>query len=199
MKLRLLHKLLVAALLFTGLYTHAQTVFVTREIPNTKEKHPLFEKIGAFSNFSFSLPFRANPAYGTNDPYNEGNGTWFIPDGINFQGGFGVHATKRIALSINSGIDGLITPKLVAVPVYGSLIINPHLNEDTSLFFQVGVGHAFALGRGDLSGLYQKYRFGVGDTEGIGFFIEANYYGFGLYGIKQVSTLNIGICLYNFN
>lgn len=198
MKFQLQHKLLLAVLL-AGFYGHAQTVFITREIPDTKEKRPLFGETGIFSNFSFSLPFRANPEYGTNDPYNENSGTWFIPDGINFQGGFGIHATKTIALSINSGIDGLITPKLVAVPVYASLIINPHLNEDTSLFFQAGVGHAFALGRGDLSGVYQKYRLGVGDTEGIGFFIEANYYGFGLGNLKQVSTINLGISLFNFN
>lgn len=198
MKLRQLHKLLFAVLL-AGFYGHAQTVFLTREIEDTQERKGLFSEVGAFSNFSFSAPFRANPAYGTNDPYNEGNGTWFIPDGINIQGGFGVHATKTIALSINSGIDGLISPKLVAVPVYASIIINPHLNEDTSLFLQAGVGHSFALGRGDLSGLYQKYRVGVGDTEGIGFFIEANYYGFGLYDIKQISSLNLGFCIFNFN
>lgn len=195
---RLRHKLLFAVLL-AGLYSHAQTVFVTREIPDTKEKHPLFEEMGTFSNFSFSLPFRANPEYGTNNPQNEGNGTWFIPDGINIQGGFGVHATKTIALSINSGIDGLITPKLVIAPIYASLLLNPHINEDTSLFFQAGVGHAFALGRGDLSGLYQKYRFGVGDSGGVSFFIEANYYGFGLHNLKQVSSINLGISLYNFN
>lgn len=197
MKFRQLHKIL-ATVLLAGFYSHAQTVYITRDIIDTKERRPLFGKVRTFSNFSFSAPFRANPEYGTNDP-NGNSGTWFIPDGLNIQGGFGLHTTQTLALSINSGIDGLITPKLVAVPVYGSLLINPAINEDSTLYIQIGVGQAFALGRGDLSGLYQKYRLGVTNSDKLGVFIEANYYGFGLYDIKQVSSINLGISLFNFN
>jgi len=199
MKLRYLLKILPAVLL-AGFYSHAQTVYITRDITDTKEKKPFFGKIGAFSNFSFSLPFRANPEYGTNDPYTgEQNKSWFLPDGLNFQGGFGFHTGQTIALSLNAGIDGMISPKLVAAPVYGSIILRPKFNDDTAMIFQYGIGKAFALGRGDLSGLYQKYRLGFTDDENLGFFVEANYYGFGVYDIKQVSTISIGICILNFD
>jgi hypothetical protein len=198
MKFLQLNRLLLV-LLLTGFYSHAQTVFVTAEIKDTKEKNGFFDSAGAFSNFSLSVPFRGNPEYGTNDPNDTNKGTWFIPDGISFQGGFGVHATETFALSLNTGIDGLITPKLVAVPVYGSLLINPAINDDSTLFLQIGVGRAFAIGRGDLSGVYQKYRLGASDSGNTGIFIELNFYGFGLYDIRQVSSINIGISIFNFN
>jgi len=191
--------LLKYLLLLTTFCGYSQTVFVTGDVKDTREKHGLFDEAGMFSNFSFAVPFRGNPDYGTNDPDGGNSGTWFIPDGLNVQGGFGVHTTETIALSLNTGIDGLITPKLVAVPVYGSLLINPAINEDSTLYIQIGIGKAFALGRGDLSGLYQKYRIGVANSDKMGVFIEANYYGFGVYDIKQVSSITIGITLFNFD
>jgi len=110
------HKLYLILFLLATTYGYSQTVFVTGEVKDTREKHGLFDEAAMFSNFSFALPFRGNPNYGTNDPEGGNSGTWFIPDGLNIQGGFGVHTTETIALSLNTGIDGLITPKLVPYP-----------------------------------------------------------------------------------
>ncbi len=203
LKMQSLRKLFLVLLLCAsyGFSQEGNTVFITKEIKDEKkERKSFFGEAGAFSNFSISVPFRANTLRGVNDP-DTGEKTsesWFLPDGINFHGGFGVHSTETFALSINTGIDGMITPKLVAVPVYASLLINPRFSEDSTLALQYGIGRAFALGRGDLSGLYQKYRLGFTTGDKMGFFIEANYYGFGLRDIRQVSTINLGICLFNF-
>lgn len=202
LKMKSLHKYFLLLLLCAsyGFSQDGSTVFITKEIKDEKkEKKSFFGEAGVFSNFSISVPFRVNTERGTNDPdTGETSEYWFLPDGINFHGGFGVHSTETFALSINTGIDGMITPKLVAVPVYASLLVNPRFGDESTMALQYGIGRAFALGRGDLSGLYQKYRLGFTNGDKMGFFIEANYYGFGLRDIRQVSTINLGICLFNF-
>lgn len=199
LKMKSLHKLYFIVLLAVS-YGYAQdgtTVFVTGEVKDVKkEKTPLFGEAAAFSNFTFSLPFKANENYDRYDDYDD---SWFLPDGITFHGGFGVHTTRTIAVSANAGIDGLISSKLVAAPVYGSLLLNIKFNDDTTMYAQAGIGKAFALGRGDLSGLYQKYRIGFSNGEHLGFFAEVNYYGFSVYDTKQLGTFNLGISLFNFN
>ena len=198
LKMKFLPKLFLI-LLFVVSYGYAQdgtTVFVTGEAKDVKkEKTPLFGEAGAFSNFSISVPLRGNDS--DYDP--EEDISWFAPDGISFHGGFGVHSTETIAFSINTGIDGMISKKLVAAPVYGSLLFNPKVGDETTLIIQAGIGWGFALGRGDLSGLYQKYRLGLANGDNMGIFIEANIYGFQLYDAKEVSSLNLGVCLFNFD
>ena len=200
--MKFLHNLFLLLLLAIS-YGYAQdsnTVFVTKEIKDEKkQKKSFFGEAGAFSNFSLSVPFRANTERGTNDPdTGEESEYWFLPDGINLHAGFGVHTTETIALSVNAGLDGMLTPKLVVVPVYASLLVNPRFGDESTVALQYGIGRAFALGRGDLSGLYQKYRLGFTNGDKAGFFIEINYYGFGLRDIRQVSTVNLGVCLFNF-
>ncbi|MHA3786926.1 hypothetical protein ACX0HA_01850 [Flavobacterium hauense] len=197
MKLRPQHRLCLLLLLVVSC-VYAQdgtTVFVTGEIKKEKkEKTPFFGEAGAFSNFSISVPLRGNDS----DYEPEEDISWFAPDGISLHGGFGVHSTETIAFSINTGIDGMISKKLVAAPVYGSLLFNPKVGDETTLTLQAGVGWGFALGRGDLSGLYQKYRLGFANGDNMGIFIEANIYNFELYNATQVGSLNLGICLFNF-
>ena len=197
LKMKSLHKLFLILLLAVS-YGYAQdgtTVFVTGEIKKEKkEKTPLFGEAGAFSNFSISVPLRGNDS----DYDTEEDISWFAPDGISLHGGFGVHSTETIAFSINTGIDGMISKKLVAAPVYASLLFNPKVGDETTLILQAGVGWGFALGRGDLSGLYQKYRLGFANGDNMGIFIEINAYDFDLYQSTDVGTINLGICLFNF-
>jgi hypothetical protein len=192
-----LHKLFFI-LLLTGSCAYAQTgttVFVTGEAKEVKkEKTPFFGEAAAFSTFSISIPIRGNDS----DSGDDEDRSWFLPDGITAHGGFGVHATETFALSANAGIDGIISEKLVAAPVYASLLINPSVSDGASLYFQGGVGYAFALGRGDLSGVYQKYRIGFTNDEDKGVFIEVNSYGFGVYNNTNIYSINLGVSFFNF-
>lgn len=183
-------------LLFTTCGYAQETVFIAGDVKDKKEKNNLFGEAGAFSNFSISVPIRGNNP--THDSDDTSDKPWFLPDGINLHGGFGVHTTQTIALSGNIGLDGLISEKLVAVPIYASLILNPQIGDDFSIYAQAGIGQAFALGRGDLSGLYQKYRLGFANSDNLGFFVEANAYGFGIYSTGQIYSVAIGIALFNF-
>lgn len=194
--MKYLHKLSVIFLLIVSYGYSQETVFITSEAKEDKEKKSLFGEAGAFSNFAVSVPIRGNdPNYISDD---NSDRPWFLPDGINLHGGFGVHTTQTIALSANAGLDGLISEKLVAAPVYASLILNPKIGDETSIYAQAGIGWAFALGRGNLSGLYQKYRLGIANGDHIGFFAEVNAYGFGIYSPNQIYSFNIGIALFNF-
>lgn len=203
MKSKLLHRLyfILACMATSGIYAQdddkPETVFVTGDIKNIKkEKMPLFGEAGRFISFTASVPLKAND--NDYDSEETKDRPWLSPDGINLHAGYGVHSTETLAISAHTGIDGLISEKLVAIPVYGSLLLHPKISEKTSLVFQAGIGWSFALGRGDLSGLYQKYRVGY-TTNNTGFFLEVNAYGFGIYDIHQVASLNVGITLFKFD
>ena len=46
-----------------------------------------------------------------------------------------------------------LSEKLVVAPVFSNLRIMPKVGEETRFGIDVGLGHAFAIGRGDLSGM----------------------------------------------
>lgn len=195
-------RILVLTLTISLCHAQDKTVFITSEEgfkKKDKDRAGLFDEAGLLTTFSGSMSFKFNPNRGTTDPdTGETDDNWFVPNGLGIHGGLGIHTTQSIALTINTGIDGKLESKLIAVPVYASLLLNPTIN-DSSLFFQIGMGQAFALGRGNLSGFYQKYRIGIADEEGLGFFAELNLYGFDTYSTQQLATLNIGVVLFKFD
>jgi hypothetical protein len=182
-------------------------VFITKSDPEEKEaKSKPF-----FGQLSIALPLRGNP-YRDNAAYTDydGNGindaneqkssglNYFIPDGLGIQAGYGVHLKSWIGLSANTGIDWMATDQLVSVPVYGSLIVNPQIWEEFNVYLQFGAGHAFALGRGNLSGPYEKYRIGLAKNNESSLFIEANRYGFPIHGRANTGNISIGIAFFDF-
>jgi len=204
--------LLLSLLLTCTFCLHAQnkkpeTIFTTIN----EDQEPEGEK-HYFGQFSLSIPIRSNPYRDEYNTYTDTNGNgitdesereytvldYIWPDGVSLHYGAGVHYKKWIAISANTGIDWLVTGKLVSVPVYASLYFSRQIWESTNVVLQGGYGYTFALGRGNLGGAYQKYRIGLGfDNESI-FYIEANMYGFNLYDMKPAGSLCLGISIIDF-
>ncbi|MXN92120.1 hypothetical protein GR160_12875 [Flavobacterium sp. Sd200] len=198
---RALLRSLCLILLLSGLKASCQdtTVFITKdEEPEKQKGSGFFEEFGKFSMFTLSLPLRVNPEHGQNDN-NSGNSNWFLPDGLSAHGGFGTHVAESFIFSTNTGIDWHIATKLVSVPVYGSIVLTPSLSDKTSLLLQAGLGYTFAIGRGDVSGLYQKYRIGLTSENAAGIFAEVNFYGYAWKDAPQMGSINLGICLLIFD
>ena len=170
----------------------AQTVYKTYTPDEDKAGNSI-----VLSQFSFSLPFNANSNRGQNYVDGTSNNNWFVPDGLSAHGGIGIHFKKWIGISANTGIDWRISQKLVSAPVYAMLTINPHFNKETSLVLQGGIGQAFALGRGNLSGTYQKYRVGI-HFDDIMLFADASSFGYPVKDITETGILSLGISLLNF-
>lgn len=150
-----------------------------------------------FTQIELSLPLRANPNKYSSTVYDNKNETFFIPDGLCAKIGYGIHHNKWVGISIHTGIDWQITPKLVSAPVYGQLTINPLVGDETRLLFQAGFGHSFALGRGKLSGNYYKTRLGFTTSDDISLFVDASYYGFEVNKVSM-GSISIGISLTSF-
>lgn len=193
------HKLFYLLLLFCSC-SFGQTVFITSDKERPKEKKENKNQDGSykFIQHAISLSFRANPDANKVDEYTQEKGSWFLPDGFSYHAGYGTHLNNWLGLSVNTGIDTSLDQKLVAVPVYGSLFLNPHFNEDSSVLLQAGFGKSFALGRGDLSGFYQKYRLGIMSENEICLFADLSFYGYSPYNINQITTISLGISLFNF-
>jgi hypothetical protein len=188
-----LKTLLYSLILFVTFCSYSQdTVFLTASPDEAKEYNNFI------TQFSFSIPLSVNPRRGEADQYSQENDSWLIPDGISAHGGAGFHLKKWVALSANTGVDWRIKQKLVSVPVYAALTLNPHFNKETSVMLQAGLGHAFAIGRGDLSGTYQKYRAGIFFND-ILIFADASMFGFPLEDTPEMGSFTLGISLLNFN
>ena len=207
-KMALLRKTIFALFLLSAqvFAQNSKTVFITRSEPDEKEAGltPFFRMA------SLSIPLRGNPYRDNATLDYEGNPvinnnersssglSFFIPDGLSAQGGYGLHLKTWVALSANTGIDWMATEQLVTVPVYGSLIFNPQIWEEYNVYLQFGAGHAFALGRGDLSGPYQKYRIGLSKYNEGSFYIEANRYNFPIHGMANTGNISIGFAFFDF-
>lgn len=149
-----------------------------------------------FSQLSIGLAFNANPDRGDSNTVTD-NDSWLIPDGLSVHGGYGIHLKQWLGISANTGLDWRIKQKLVSAPVYGSIIVNPHFNKDTSVFMQAGLGHAFALGRGSLNGTYQKYRAGILFNDTL-IYADASLFGYPLKGVGETGSFTIGISIIDF-
>lgn len=155
-----------------------------------------------FAQLALSVPLRGNPDEGNDDYYEDNDDPsvfdYVVPDGIGAHLGYGVFYNSWIGISANTGIDFVGQQKLVTTPVYGMLTLTPFLKQEYGLLFQVGLGHTFALGRGNLSGTYQKYRLGAIIGGQLSIHFEANLYGFPIYDFREAGSISIGVSLLDF-
>ena len=146
-----------------------------------------------YTKFDFSIPLRVNQYQGEINQYTGEKEPFFLLDGLSTRVGYGTHLHKWLALGINTGIDWKANECLVVVPVFATLKLSPLVGEETRIFIEPGYGRSFALGRGSLSGDFQKISLGIESNEGIGFYIELCQYGFTKNGIDKIGSLSLGI------
>ncbi|WP_294823848.1 hypothetical protein [uncultured Flavobacterium sp.] len=178
-----------------------ETVFITYSEPGDK---PAAEFI--FGQLSVSVPIRANPYTDEIREYYAQTGTeykpsvldYVIPNGVSANIGFGVHYKSWVGISANTGIDWLATEKLVYAPVYGSILFTPQLWDETNIYMQAGYGWSYAIGRGNLSGFYQKYRLGLLFDNTSSVFLDFSTSDFPIYEYKYAGSFSIGVAINNF-
>lgn len=194
--MKFLHK--IAVILLFPLCSFGQTVYITGDVTPDEDKEKYTGKY-IFSQFALSMPFRANPDSG--EVMDEETGeteSWFLPDGISAYGSFGVHYKYWVGIAVNAGLEGRIQPKLVSVPVYASVLFNPQFNGESGLLIEYGYGRAFALGRGDLSGAYSKFKIGfIADNEYY-FYIDFSRTDIQIYEFNFLRSVSLGISIFDF-
>ena len=89
-----------------------------------------------------------------------------------------------------------LSEKLVVAPLYSNLRIMPKIAEETRIGIDIGLGHTFALGRGDLSGTFKRIKLNL-EADDMQLFIEVVSYGFELNNNSQ-GSLSLGIALVSF-
>jgi hypothetical protein len=162
-----------------------------------QEKSKPLSENGQFIMFDITVPLRGNETYGEIDENGNRSDYWFLPDGIGAKIGYGIHFSEWIGLSLNTGFDVVAQQKLFSVPVYASIVLTPRINDDLSLFLQYGFGKSFAIGRGNLSGYYNKFRVGLGDE--IIIFADVSVNGFGFRNIENSGSFSLGLTIPVFN
>lgn len=151
---------------------------------------------GRFTQFEVSLPLQGNKNRGEVYPDGSTNNSWFLPDGINANFGYGLHYNKWLGLSLNSGIGMKLSEKLVVAPVFANLRIMPKIADEARLGIDVGYGQTFALGRGNLSGDFKRIKLNL-EYDELQFFIEVLSYGIHLRDNSQ-GSISIGFALVSF-
>ena len=151
---------------------------------------------GRFTQFEVSLPLQGNKNRGEVYPDGRSNNSWFLPDGINANFGYGLHYNKWLGLSLNSGIGMKLSEKLVVAPVFANLRIMPKIADEARLGIDVGYGQTFALGRGNLSGDFKRIKLNL-EYDELQFFIEVLSYGIHLRDNSQ-GSISIGFALVSF-
>lgn len=154
------------------------------------------KKKNFFIQFQVSIPLQRNENYGELLQDGSKNSNWFLPDGINANMGFGIHLKKWLGISANGGIGMILSEKMIAAPIFSNLRVIPKIGEETHLGVELGLGHAFAIGRGNLSGTYQRAKLGI-ETNDLQLFLEVVSYGFKIQNNSQASFC-IGISLLTF-
>lgn len=162
-----------------------------------QEKSKPLSENGQFIMFDITVPLRGNETYGEIDENGNRSDYWFLPDGIGAKFGYGIHFSEWIGLSLNTGFDVVAQQKLFSVPVYASIVLTPRINDNISLFLQYGFGKSFAIGRGSLSGYYNKFRIGLGDE--IIIFADVSVNGFGVRNIENSGSISLGLTIPVFN
>lgn len=159
-----------------------------------QEKSKPLSENGQFIMFDISVPLRGNETYGEIDQNGNRSDYWFLPDGIGAKLGYGIHFSEWIGLSVNTGFDVVAQQKLFSVPVYASIVLTPSVSSESSILLQYGFGKSFAIGRGNLSGFYNKFRIGFGDDE-ILFFADLSLNGFDVRNIQNTGSISLGITI----
>ncbi len=144
-------------------------------------------KQGSYTQFSISIPMRANLENRNEDEY------WFTPNGLSFKFGEGLHFNRTIALGFNSGIDWIASRKLVVVPAFANVKFSLKIDPEGFLYLQPAYGKSIVLGRGNLHGDYKKISLGFEHIEGFALFIELTQYGFSLYTPEKVTSISLGL------
>ncbi|WP_298391849.1 hypothetical protein [Flavobacterium sp.] len=161
---------------------------------NEQEKPKALSDNGQFFIYDFSIPFRGNETYGEVDENGNRSDYWFLPDGIGAKFGYGIHFSEWIVFSLNAGFDVVAQQKLFSVPVYGSIVLTPRISDENSILLQYGYGKSFAIGRGNLSGYYNKFRIGFGDDDFL-LFADVSLNGFGVRNIENTGSFSLGIAI----
>lgn len=156
---------------------------------------PIKKKI-TFTQFQISIPIQGNENYGKLLPDGSKNSSWFLPNGINSNFGTGIHLNQWLGLSANGGIGMVLSEELIVAPVFSNLRIMPKIGKVNRLGCELGIGHSFALGRGNLSGTYQRGKLCF-ESDDIQLFIEVVSYGFELHNNSQ-GSIGFGISLLSF-
>lgn len=174
-----------------------ETVFITTGSEPEKEVNFI-----PFQQLSFSINYTSSPIreIEDNDNYYDDNEPDCIicniirfPDGIGIHYGYGVFYKSLIGISANAGIDLIWSQELVSTPIYGTLTLAPFPEYGGEILLQASLGYAFALGYGNLSGTFQKYRIGGGDDNGLQIFFEVNFYNFPVDSIEEEMNIGIGV------
>lgn len=149
-----------------------------------------------FTQFEISVPLQGNKNRGEVYPDESTNDSWFVPDGINANFGYGLHYNQWLGLSANSGIGMKLSEKLIMTPVFANLRIMPKIAEETRLGIDLGFGQTFAIGRGNLSGTFKRIKLNL-EADELQLFIEVISYGINLNNSSQ-GSISIGIALVSF-
>lgn len=167
-------KILLIALLFLSFSVHSQ---------KTNNR---------FTQFDISVPLKGNSTYGEVDLNGVRSDNFFLPDGLSIKYGVGIHRDKWVSFGAHSGIDWIITQKLVIVPMYASLKLSPKVGKEARIYLQVGYGKSFGIGRGSLMGAYKKISLGIEDLEGVSLFVQVSNYGIPFVRTETITTLSAG-------
>lgn len=199
LKTRFLHNILILLCLVSTAFCYAQnkTVFITTTEEKEKEKEVFDGKL-FFAQAGVSLAIQRNPDQGTINAFTDEPNSRLLPDGLSGFGTVGMHYKNWVGLGASTGIDYRLTPKLVSVPVYGSVLFTPQWGGDSSILLEVGYGRAFAIGRGNLSGEYTKIRAGVLIENYIGLFIDISQFGYSFGDYRQIGSISIGGSIFSF-
>lgn len=152
-----------------------------------------------YLQFDIAASITGNPDR-DNPPINgesSSSNAFFVPNALGAKVGYGVHYNKWLTLGIHSGIDWKWDDKLIAVPVFLNLGLNPKVGPETRIMLQAGYGKGFAIGRGNLNGEYKKIKLGIGSDD-FTLFAEISEYDFPLHHNKTVGAISIGITLMDF-
>ena len=182
------------ALLFILFVIHTSSAQVEITVNNSNDI-PTEKKI-TFTQFEISVPLQGNKNRGEMFPDGSTNSSWFVPDGVNSNFGYGIHFNQWLGISANSGIGMKLSEKLVVAPVFSNLRIMPKLEEETRIGLDFGLGHTFAIGRGDLSGTFKRIKLNLEASE-FQIFLEVVSYGIRLNENSQ-GSISLGIALVSF-
>jgi len=145
-----------------------------------------------------ATPLIINSTYGQVNSLGNRSDYRFLPDGLSFKFGVGVHQKKWASVGIHSGIDWLGSNKLVVLPVFANFKFSPKISEDSRIYLQLGYGKSIGIGRGSLIGDYRKISLGAENEDGFSIFIQVANFGIPLNNLDSVSSLSIGIALTTF-
>lgn len=162
---------------------------------NDSDNIPTKKKI-TFTQFEISVPLQGNKNRGEVFPDGSTNNSWFVPDGVNSNFGYGIHYNEWLGFSANTGIGMKLSEKLVLTPIFSNLRIMPKVGDETRFGLDLGLGHSFAIGRGDLSGTFKRVKLNLEASE-FQIFLEVVSYGIRLNNNSQ-GSISLGIALVSF-